>query len=176
MSDDSSSQQARKGLFDAAKGKAKEVVGALTSNDSLTTEGQLQTAQAHEHREAKATELAAEAQAEEAGENLAEVKNTADAQRAAAQQSARDSEDAIRQDQQAQRVAAEQKKDRTVAAEVAGAEVEARAGQIEAMADGQSDAADATADELNAMSEHRREVSDAEAARSQADQIRQEHN
>ena len=31
--------QARKGLIDSVKGKAKELVGAVTGNDSLTAEG-----------------------------------------------------------------------------------------------------------------------------------------
>lgn len=88
MSDDNASEQARKGLLDAAKGKAKEVVGAVTGNDSLTSEGQLQSAQARERKEAKATEMAAESQAAEAGEDLAAVKNSADQQRDATEATA----------------------------------------------------------------------------------------
>ena len=38
--------QARKGLIDSVKGKAKEIVGAVTGNDSLTAEGQLEQTQA----------------------------------------------------------------------------------------------------------------------------------
>ena len=130
MSDDNASEQARKGLLDAAKGKAKEMVGAVTGNDSLTSEGQLQSAQARERKEAKATEMAAESQAAEAGEDLAAVKNSADQQRDAAEESARASADEARREQQAQRIAAEKDKDRRVAAETAEAEERARSGKM----------------------------------------------
>lgn len=172
MTEKNASEEARKGLLDAAKGKAKEVVGALTGNDSLTTEGQLQAAQARENKEAKATELAAQAQAAEAGEELAAAKNTADAQRGAARQSAKDSEDRAKRDQQAQRVAAEQKKDRTVAAAVTDAEVDASAEQIEAVTEGQADADAATLDELGAVAEHSKNVADADAVRAEAERLR----
>ena len=46
MSEQDKSGQARKGLIDSVKGKAKEVVGAMTGNDSLTAEGQLEQTQA----------------------------------------------------------------------------------------------------------------------------------
>ena len=46
MNEDSKANQARKGLFDSVKGKAKEVAGAVTGNDSLTAEGQLEQTQA----------------------------------------------------------------------------------------------------------------------------------
>ena len=46
MNEDSKADQARKGLFDSVKGKAKEVAGAVTGNDSLTAEGQLEQTQA----------------------------------------------------------------------------------------------------------------------------------
>lgn len=172
MTDDNASKEARKGLLDGIKGKAKEVVGAVTGNDSLTTEGQLQAAQAREKKEAKASELAAETQAAQAGEDLAAVKNAADDQRAAAEESARASEDEARRAQQAQRIAAEQEKDRTVAAEIVDAEVDARAEQIEAVAEGQADAAAASQDQLDAVVEYSNDVSEAEAARAAAERAR----
>ncbi|WP_338889029.1 general stress protein CsbD [Rhodococcus sovatensis] len=172
MTDDNASQEARKGLLDGIKGKAKEVVGAVTGNDSLTTEGQLQAAQAREKKEAKASELAAETQAAQAGEDLSSVKNAADDQRAAAEESARASEDEARRAQQAQRIAAEQEKDRAVAAEIVDAEVDARAEQIEAVAEGQADAAAASQDQLDAVVEYSNDVSEAEAARAAAERAR----
>ncbi|MEO7078204.1 MAG: CsbD family protein, partial [Rhodococcus sp. (in: high G+C Gram-positive bacteria)] len=102
MSNENASEEARKGLFDAVKGKAKEVVGAVTGNDSLTTEGQLQSAQARERAEANATEMAAQAQSEEAAEDLAAVRNTAEQQRDAASASAESSAESARRVQQAQ--------------------------------------------------------------------------
>ena len=38
--------EARKGLLGSITGKAKEAAGAVTGNDSLTAEGQLQQAEA----------------------------------------------------------------------------------------------------------------------------------
>lgn len=46
--------EARKGLIDSVKGKAKEVVGSLSGNDSLTAEGQLEQTQARERKDANA--------------------------------------------------------------------------------------------------------------------------
>ncbi|KWX67724.1 iron-containing alcohol dehydrogenase [Mycobacterium sp. NAZ190054] len=48
MSDDKAAQT-RKSFVDSVKGKAKEVAGAVTGNDSLTAEGQLDQAQALSH-------------------------------------------------------------------------------------------------------------------------------
>ena len=46
MTDNKKADQAREGLLDSVKGKAKEVIGAVTGNDSLTAEGQLQQVEA----------------------------------------------------------------------------------------------------------------------------------
>ena len=46
MSEHKKADQARKGLVDSIMGKAKEFVGAVTGNDSLTAEGQLKQTQA----------------------------------------------------------------------------------------------------------------------------------
>ena len=62
MSEQNKADEARRGLIDAVKGKAKEVVGAITGNDSLTAEGQLEQTQAHERKEANTMEAVAEAQ------------------------------------------------------------------------------------------------------------------
>ena len=61
MSEQKKADQAREGLLDSIKGKAKEVAGAVTGNDSLTTEGQLEQAQARERKEANVTEAVADA-------------------------------------------------------------------------------------------------------------------
>ena len=41
MSEGEKSGEARRALVDSVKGKAKEIFGAVTGNDSLTAEGQL---------------------------------------------------------------------------------------------------------------------------------------
>ena len=63
MTEHSKAGEARKGLIDSIKGKAKEIAGAVTGNDSLTTEGQLQQAQAQERKEANSVESVADAEA-----------------------------------------------------------------------------------------------------------------
>ena len=52
MTEHSKADEARKGLIDSVKGKAKEITGAVTGNDSLTSEGQLEQTQAKERKEA----------------------------------------------------------------------------------------------------------------------------
>ncbi len=42
MSEQNKADEARQGLIDSVKGKAKEVFGAVTGNDSLTAGGQLE--------------------------------------------------------------------------------------------------------------------------------------
>ena len=54
--------QARKGLIDSVKGKAKEISGAVTGNDSLTAEGQLEQTQAQQRKDANSVEAVADAQ------------------------------------------------------------------------------------------------------------------
>ena len=58
--------QARKGLIDSVKGKAKEIAGAVTGNDSLTAEGQLEQTQAQVRKEANSVEAVADAEAAQA--------------------------------------------------------------------------------------------------------------
>jgi uncharacterized protein YjbJ (UPF0337 family) len=70
MTEGDKSGEARQALVDSVKGKAKEVVGAVTGNDSLTAEGQLDQTDAKERREAARTEAEADAEAAQA-ESLA---------------------------------------------------------------------------------------------------------
>ena len=62
MSSDKAAE-ARKGLVDAMAGKAKEVAGALSGNDELATEGQLQQAGAQARKDANSREAVANADA-----------------------------------------------------------------------------------------------------------------
>ena len=66
MTEHDKADQARKGLIDSIKGKAKEVAGAVLGNDSLTAEGQLEQTQAQERKEANSVEAVADAEAYEA--------------------------------------------------------------------------------------------------------------
>ena len=59
MTEHNKADQARKGLIDSFKGKAKEIAGAVTGNDSLTAEGQLEQTQAQQRKEANSVEAVA---------------------------------------------------------------------------------------------------------------------
>ena len=73
MTEHDKADQARKGLLDSIKGKAKEVAGAVLGNDSLTAEGQLDQAQAQERKEANSVEAVADAEAAQARAEAAEA-------------------------------------------------------------------------------------------------------
>jgi uncharacterized protein YjbJ (UPF0337 family) len=101
MTDHARADQARKGLIDSVKGKAKEVVGAVIGNDSLTTEGQLEQTQAQERKAANGVEAVADAEAEQARSESSEAKlasvmdrNAVDAHAAAAKGSVQAQQDA----------------------------------------------------------------------------------
>ena len=66
MTEHHKADQARKGLIDSVKGKAKEIVGAVTGNDSLTAERQLEQTQAQQRKEANSVEAVADAEAPQA--------------------------------------------------------------------------------------------------------------
>ena len=66
MTEHNKAAQARKGLIDSVKGKAKEIAGAVTGNDSLTAEGQLEQTQAQQRKEANSVEAVADAEAAQA--------------------------------------------------------------------------------------------------------------
>lgn len=71
MSSDKAAE-ARKGLFDTMAGKAKEVAGALSGDDDLATEGQLQQAGAQARKDANSREAVANASAGQALDELRE--------------------------------------------------------------------------------------------------------
>ena len=102
MSEHEKADQARKGLFDAAKGKAKEVVGAVIKNDELTAQGQVEQEQARQRKEANRLESVADAEAAQAEAKVADAKSAGAEERVAVSQEARAREDAIRRDQAAQ--------------------------------------------------------------------------
>ena len=108
MTKDQQADQARKGLIDSVKGKAKEVVGAVTGNDSLTAEGQLEQAQAHERRSAGVSEAVADAQTAQAEALANEAESEGDRSRLAATAQAADEKRSIRAEQDAQYRTAEE--------------------------------------------------------------------
>ena len=83
MTEHNKADQARKGLIDSVKGKAKEIAGAVTGNDSLTAEGQLEQTQAQQRKEANSVEAVADAEATQAHADATKAKLEGAEERAA---------------------------------------------------------------------------------------------
>src|SRR6478735_7800554 len=96
MTEHNKADEARKGLIDSVKGKAKEVAGAVTGNDSLTAEGQLEQAQARDRKVANEIEAVADAQAQGAGTQMKAATQVADAERTAVNRAAATAEGVAR--------------------------------------------------------------------------------
>jgi uncharacterized protein YjbJ (UPF0337 family) len=80
--------EAREGLLESVTGKAKEVAGAVTGNEELVEEGQLQQAEALNRKEAAAYEAIADAERTLAADELRKSSREADAQKQAAHDAA----------------------------------------------------------------------------------------
>jgi uncharacterized protein YjbJ (UPF0337 family) len=126
MAEQDKSGQARKGLIDSVKGKAKEVVGAFTGNDSLTAEGQLDQTQAHERKEANAIDAVAESEARQARAEESETKVEGIQERLSANAQAAAVEDSIETQQAAQKRAAYQAAQQGAATKQTQAEIDAQ--------------------------------------------------
>lgn len=172
MSKHNKADEARRGLIDSVKGKAKEVVGAVTGNDSLTAEGQLDQTQAHERKEANAAEALAEAQAKQARDDAAEAKVEGAQQRLAANAHAVNAEDSIEARQAAQKRAAEQAAQRSAATEATRAEVDAQRQVQRAEADERAETRDAAEEVVDAVAQHQTSVQVAANEKSEADRLR----
>jgi uncharacterized protein YjbJ (UPF0337 family) len=158
-----SAKSARKGMLNAAVGKAKEVAGALLNKDSLAKEGQLRQAEARAYKEAGATEAVAEAQGEQAVDDLGEAQKQAREERRIAAQQAGAKEQAAEQDRQRQRAQAEERAD---AERRAGeAAVQRRAGNEvgEAVSQTRSEIREADRDEARAAEQARQAEQRADA-------------
>src|SRR5699024_10898561 len=95
MSEQDKAGQARKGLIDTVKGKAKEIAGAVTGRDSLTAEGQLEQVQAKERKEANAVEGVADAEAQAARSQEAQAHQQGAAARSTVNSTAAAAEQAV---------------------------------------------------------------------------------
>jgi len=173
MTDHSKADQARKGLIDSVKGKAKEVVGAVTGNDSLTAEGQLEQTQAAERKEANSAEAVADAESKEAQRAAAEARNLGGAARAAVAGEAAAAEDDIQARQNAEKHAADQAAQRELAEQNRRASAEALNNVQHAKVQAREDIEDAADDLADAIDEHRSEVAHASDVQDEAERARQ---
>lgn len=174
MSEQNKADEARRGLIDSVKGKAKEVFGAVTGNESLTAEGQLEQTQAHERKEANATEAVAEAQARQARDDAAEAKVQGAQQRIAANAQAVAAEESIEAQEAAQKRAAEQAARQRATAAATQAEVNAQQEVQRAKADERAEIREASEDIVDAVAEHQTSVQVARNEESEADRLRRQ--
>jgi uncharacterized protein YjbJ (UPF0337 family) len=177
MTEHNKADEARKGLIDSVKGKAKEIVGAVTGNDSMTAEGQLEQTQANERKEANSVEAVADAEAAEAHTELNEARVEGAQERAAVNANAAVVESNIADQQDAQKRVAEQNAQRDAVQKKTQAELDALAEVQHAKAQ-ERDEIDSAADEVvEAVDDHLTAVQGAASAEAEADRIRaQAHN
>lgn len=174
MTEHQKADQARKGLIDTVKGKAKEVAGAVTGNDSLTAEGQLEQVHAKQRKEANAVEAVADAESAEARAEAAAATTEAAAQRREVQAETAAVENAAKADQAARKQSAEQAAERDVAVAKTQADLDAQREAQLAKAEERADLEDAAEDVVDAVEEHDDRTLDAETDRAAAASLRQQ--
>jgi uncharacterized protein YjbJ (UPF0337 family) len=174
MTEHSKSDEARKGLIDSLKGKAKEVAGAVTGNESLTAEGQLEQTQAKQRKEANSVEAVADAEAAQARAQAADARAEGTQERIAANSQTAAVERSVRQTQADQKRAAEQVGQQEVAQEEVRAELDAQA-TIQQAKSQERDEIDSAAEEIvDAVDDHRITSQVASSAKADADRIRRQ--
>ena len=172
LSEHDMSDEARKGLIDSVKGKAKEIAGAMIGNDSLTAEGQLEQTQARERKDANSMQAVADAEAEQARAQATEARLEGAEERIAVNARTASVESSIVTQQAEQKAAAERAAQQEAQRATAQAEVAAQQEVQRAEAQERVDVRAAASDATEAVDEHRAAVDDAEAARAAADEAR----
>jgi uncharacterized protein YjbJ (UPF0337 family) len=173
MTEHDKADQARKGLIDSVKGKAKEVAGAVIGNDSLTAEGQLEQTQAQERKEANSVEAVADAETAQAHTDATEAKLEGAEERIAVSAKTAAVENSVQAQQAAKKRAAEQAAQRDATQEKAQAELDAQREAERAKAQERIDVRAAAGDVVDAVDEHQASVQEAASTRSEADRMRQ---
>jgi uncharacterized protein YjbJ (UPF0337 family) len=168
------SSQARKGLIDSVKGKAKEIVGAVTGNDSLTAEGQLEQAQAQERKDANSVEAVADAEATQAHDELAAAKLQGAQGRIQSSAKASVIESAVQTRQDAQKHAAEVAGQREAAREKTQAELDAHREVQQAQAQERQEVGAAAEGLIEAAGDHHDAIQEASDTQNEADRIRRQ--
>lgn len=174
MSEGDKAAEARKGLFDSVKGKAKEVVGAVTGNDSLTAEGQLEQTQAHERKEANATEAVADAEAHEAAAERTKAKVSGAEQRIAVNARAAAVENSLEAQNAAEKRAAAQSAQQDVARESTAADLNRQRDEQQAKIEEREEHREAAGDIKDAAAEHQSSVQAASNEKLEADRLRRD--
>jgi uncharacterized protein YjbJ (UPF0337 family) len=171
MSNDKAAQ-AREGLLDGVKGRAKEVAGAVTGKDDLVEEGQLQQAAAKDRKAALADEAVAESKREEATADLRQASREAAELQGAARADAEVEKARVERDRDIERTAAAGQAHQQELAGRQAAEQRARDLAERRLREAEAIAADADSTEQQAADEKRRLERQAAAADQQAAQLR----
>ena len=174
MTDHNKAGQAREGLIASMKGKAKEIFGAITGNDSLTSEGQLQQAEAERRREASTIEAVADAEARDARTDVAEAKREGAKERTAVNAEAAAEKGMVEDQKAAQKRAAQDAAHRQLAQERTRAELDAERKQREARAEHRAEVHDADIRLAGALEDHREAVQESASAKAEAARIRRQ--
>lgn len=164
--------EARKGLFDSVKGKVKEFAGAVTGNNSLTAEGQLEQTQARERKNANAVEAVANAEAKQARAQRADAKLEGAKERIAVDAETAATEKAIKDQQDTQKRAAEQVGAQQAARGMTQAELDAQRDVAQAKTEERQDVSAAADEFVDAVGEHQASVQEASREQAEADRIR----
>lgn len=174
MSKDQKATEAREGLKDAILGKAKEVAGAVSGNDSLTAEGQLQQTEASNRRDATTRDSLADAQKAEAEQRHADERRAAEEEREQARREAEQVSGKVQQERAAEKSAAEKEAEHKRIAGEAIAEAETRNEIREVTTQTQAELEDAQRDEAQAVREHQQRLADAADEQQRAQELRAE--
>src|SRR5258705_3040352 len=174
MSEHERAEQPRKGLFDSVKGKAKEIAGAVTGNDSLTAEGQLEQTQAQQRKEANSVEAVADAEAEQAHADKATARIEGAQERIAVNVETAAVENSVREQHAAQKRAAEQAAQQDALRAKSRAELESQHEIQRAKAEEREEVSAAAGDAVDAAAEHQSSVQAATTAEQEADRIRRQ--
>jgi uncharacterized protein YjbJ (UPF0337 family) len=174
MTEENVAGQARKGLVDSVKGKAKELAGALTGNDSLTAEGQLEQAQARDRKEANSVEAIADAEAAQARDEATEARVEGNRERIAVNTQTAAVENSVRNEEAAQKRAAEQTAAQEATRAKQRAELEAQLEVQRAKADEREEISDASEEAVDAAAEHQSSAQVANVTHAEAERIREQ--
>ena len=174
MTQHNKADQARKGLIDSLKGKAKELVGAVTGNDSLTAEGQLEQTQAQQRKEANSVEAVADAEAAQARAERTGARVDGAHERFAVNAETAAVQNSVREQQSAQKRAAEQAAGLGAARAETRADLDAQREAQRAKAEEREEISAATEQAVDAAAEHQSSVRAASAAQAEADRIRRQ--
>jgi len=168
---DGSAEHARQNLMGKLSGKAKEVAGAVTGNDSLTAEGRLQQAEVTARQEAGTDEVVADVQRTEAAKEIAEKARLAAQHKQVAASQAKADKARAEQEKTTEQAHAERAAEQKVAGDRAVAEVQAKQHKDAADAEFRQDLHSTDVDQAKAQREHAAATAtaaDAEAAAAKA--------